>query len=60
MEISFRHNGKLYNRGYAWFPMQVTSGAWCWLTFYYSRDVKGQGWVTMTPFEFVLDCNYKD
>lgn len=55
MEIAFRYNGKLYNRYYAWLPTQVTSGVWTWLTMYYARDIKGQGWVTMTPFEFMLD-----
>ena len=56
METSFRsNNGILYNQYYAWIPTQVTSGAWVWLTMYYARDKKGQGWVTMTPFEFILD-----
>jgi hypothetical protein len=60
MEISFRYNGKLYNRNYAWVPVQVTSGAWVWLSGYYSREVRGKGWITMTPFEFMSDCNWND
>ena len=59
MEISFRHKGKLYNQNFAWIPTQVTSGAWVWLSVYYAREVKGQGWVSMTPFEFLSDCNYE-
>ncbi len=55
MNISFRRNGKLYNQYYAWIPTQVSSGAWTWLTTYYAREVRAQGWVTMTPFEFMLD-----
>jgi hypothetical protein len=53
--ITFRHNGILYNQSYAWVPTQVTSGSWIWFAPYYSREVKGQGWVSMTPFEFWLD-----
>jgi hypothetical protein len=55
MENNFRYNGQLYNRYYAWFPTQVSSGAWTWLTTYYAREVRGQGWITMTLFEFMLD-----
>jgi hypothetical protein len=54
MEISFRHNGQLYNQCFAWFPRQVTSGAWVWMSVYYTTEVKGQGWASFTPFEFML------
>ena len=57
MEIAFRHKGRLYNQHYAWIPTQVSSGLWTWLTPYYSREVKGRGWVSFTPFEFVLDSS---
>lgn len=58
IENSFRYNGKLYNRFYAWVPTRVTSGAWVWLTLYYSREQRNGIWLTMTPFEFLADCNY--
>lgn len=58
MENGFKYKGKLYRQDYAWIPMQVTSGAWVWLTFYYARETHKSGWITMTPFEFLLDCNY--
>lgn len=57
--ITFRHNGLLYNQSYALIPTQMTSGTWVWLTFYYSREVRGQGWVSMSPFEFLLDKEEK-
>lgn len=59
MEITFRHKGKLYNQYFAWVPTKVTSGAWVWMTVYYAREIKGMGWVSMTPFEFLSDCNYE-
>ena len=52
---TFRYNGILYNQTYAWLPTQVSSGSWVWLSPYYSREVKGRGWVSLTPFEFFLD-----
>lgn len=55
MTITFRHNGNLYNQSYAWIPTQMTSGTWVWLTTYYCRDVKGKGWISLSPFEFLLD-----
>ena len=54
MEIAFRHNGVLYNQCYAWMPKQMSSGAWVWLTVYYTIEVKGQGWVSMSPWEFMI------
>ena len=58
--ISFRQNGMIYNQGYAWLPTQMTSGAWVWLTPYYSRESKHQGWITLSPFEFLLDSTKGD
>ena len=55
METSFRSNGRLYNQYYAWYPTCMTSGTWVWLSVYYARETKQRGWVTMTPFEFLLD-----
>ena len=55
MTITFRRNGFIYNQDFAWVPTQVTSGAWTWLTPYFSREIRGRGWVSMTPFEFLLD-----
>ena len=55
MELNFRHNGRWYNQHYAWIPTAVSSGSWVWLSVYYARETKQQGWVTMTPFEFLLD-----
>ena len=60
MEISFKRNGKLYNQRYAWFPAQSTSGVWVWLATYYTRETARQGWVILTPFEFLLDTMYGD
>ena len=54
MEISFRRNGVLYNQCFAWMPKQVTSGAWVWMSVYYTTEVKREGWVSFTPFEFLL------
>jgi len=54
MEISFKRNGKLYNQKYAWFPIQMTSGAWVWLSVYYTRETRN-GWMSMAPFEFLID-----
>jgi hypothetical protein len=58
--ITFRCNGYIYNQGYAWIPTQMTSGAWVWLTPYYSRETKRDGWISMAPFEFILDCSRGD
>ena len=55
MEISFRRNGLLYNQCYAWFPTQLTSGLWVWLTVYYTRETKENGWITMNAIEFLID-----
>lgn len=60
MTITFRHNGFIYNQSYAWIPTQMTSGAWVWFTPYYSREVKGRGWVSLSPFEFLLDSTQGD
>ena len=60
MTITFRRNGVLYNQDYAWIPTQMTSGTWVWLTPYYSREAKGRGWVSMSPFEFLLDSTQGD
>ena len=54
MEIAFRRNGRLYNQRYAWFPTQMTSGAWVWLTVYYTRENRS-GWLAMNPIEFLID-----
>jgi hypothetical protein len=58
--ISFRHNGYLYNQSYALIPTQMTSGTWVWLCPYYSREVRGQGWISMSPFEFLLDSTKEE
>ena len=60
MTTSFRYNGILYNQSYALIPTQMTSGTWVWLTPYYSREVKGCGWVSLSPFEFLLDSTQGD
>ena len=52
--ITFRQNGYIYNQGYAWFPTQMTSGAWLWFSVYYTRETS-VGWISMNPFEFLID-----
>jgi hypothetical protein len=55
MEISFRCNGKLYNQKYAWVPTKMTSGAWVWFSLYYTRETKRDGWISLNPFEYLID-----
>ena len=55
MVVSFRCDGQLYNQHYAWIPCKMTSGSWVWLTAYYARETKREGWVTLTPLEFLFD-----
>ena len=57
MKLNFRCNGRLYNQHYAWIPTQVTSGAWVWFSVYYAYETKRHGWITLSPFEFLLDSS---
>ena len=49
------HNGRTYNRFFAWLPTRMESGCWVWLAYYWMRpDRNGRG-LLLNKSEYIQD-----